>query len=86
VAHALRDDLSRRFGQECGIVCESAADAGLAALRELAVRRVPHVVRCCMSPGEQVAVPRDELLDGLRGPTGDFLDGGGHAVIPILAM
>ena len=45
-----------------------------------------HVVRCCMSPGEQVAVPRDELLDGLRGSAGDFLDGGGHAVIPILAM
>jgi thioredoxin reductase (NADPH) len=39
--HALRDDLSRRFGQEFGIVCESSADAGLAALRELAVRRVP---------------------------------------------
>ena len=34
--HALRDDLSRRFSQEFGIVCESSADAGLAALRELA--------------------------------------------------
>ena len=61
-AHALRDDLSRRFGREFRIVWESA------------------------SLGEQVAVPRDELLDGLRGPAGDFLDGGGHAVIPILAM
>jgi thioredoxin reductase (NADPH) len=40
-AHALRDDLSRRFGREFRIVCASAADAGLAALRELAVRRVP---------------------------------------------
>ena len=40
-AHALRDDLSRRFGREFRIVCESAADAGLAALGELAVRRVP---------------------------------------------
>ena len=40
-AHALRDDLSRRFGREFRIVCESAADAGLAALRELAVRCVP---------------------------------------------
>jgi hypothetical protein len=40
-AHALRDDLSRRFGREFRIVCESAANAGLAALRELAVRRVP---------------------------------------------
>jgi thioredoxin reductase (NADPH) len=39
--HVLRDDLSRRLGQEFGIVCESSADAGLAALRELAVRRVP---------------------------------------------
>ena len=40
-AHAPRDDLSRRFGREFRIVWESAADAGLAALRELAVRRVP---------------------------------------------
>jgi len=44
------------------------------------------VLRCCTSPGEQVASPRDELLDGLRGSAGDFLDRGGHAVIPILAM
>jgi hypothetical protein len=44
------------------------------------------VVRCCTSPGEQVALPRDELLDGLRGPAGDLLDRGGQAVIPILAM
>ena len=44
------------------------------------------VVRCCTSLGEQVALPRDELLDGLRGSAGDFLDRGGHAVIPILAM
>jgi hypothetical protein len=41
---------------------------------------------CCTSLGEQVASPRDELLDGLRGSAGDFLDRGGHAVIPILAM
>jgi hypothetical protein len=40
----------------------------------------------CTSPGEQVASPRDELLDGLRRSAGDFLDRGGHAVIPILAM
>ena len=40
-AHALRDDLSRRFGREFRIVCESAADAVLAALGDLAVRRVP---------------------------------------------
>jgi len=33
VAHALRDDLPRRFGREFRIVCESAADAGLAVLR-----------------------------------------------------
>jgi len=44
------------------------------------------VLRCCTSRGEQVASPRDELLDGLRGSAGDFLDRGGHAVIPILAM
>jgi hypothetical protein len=46
-------------------------------------RRAAHPVT---SLGEQVALPRDELLDGLRGSAGDFLDGGGHAVIPILAM
>jgi hypothetical protein len=40
----------------------------------------------CTSFGEQVALPRDELLDGLRGSAGDFLDRGGHAVIAILAM
>jgi hypothetical protein len=40
----------------------------------------------CTSLGEQVALPRDELLDGLRGSAGDFLDRGGNAVIPILAM
>lgn len=40
-AHALRDDLSRRFGQEFRIVCESSATAGLAALSELGVRGVP---------------------------------------------
>ena len=35
------------------------------------------VLRCPVtSLGEQVAVPRDELLDGLRGPAGDFLDRG----------
>jgi thioredoxin reductase (NADPH) len=39
--HALRDDLSRRFGQEFRIICESSATAGLAAVRELEVRRVP---------------------------------------------
>ena len=43
-------------------------------------------LRCCTSLGEQVASPRDELLDGLRGSAGDFLDRGSHAVIPILAM
>jgi hypothetical protein len=44
------------------------------------------VVRCSTSVGEQVALPRDELLDGLRGSAGDFLARGGDAVIPILAM
>jgi len=44
------------------------------------------VLRCRTLPGEQVALPCDELLDGFRGPAGDFLDRGGHAVIPILAM
>jgi hypothetical protein len=44
------------------------------------------VVGCCASLGEQVALPRDELLHGFRGSAGDFLDRGGHAVIPILAM
>ena len=40
-AHALRDDLSRRFGQEFGIVCESSVASGLTRLRELAERHVP---------------------------------------------
>ena len=44
------------------------------------------VLRCCTLLGEQVALPCDELLDGFRGSAGDFLDRGGHAVIPILAM
>lgn len=44
------------------------------------------VVRCCTSLGEQVALPRDELLDGLRGSAGEFFDRSGQAVIPILAM
>src|SRR6195256_5069662 len=38
------------------------------------------------SRSEEVAPLSDELLDGLRGSAGDFLDRGGHAVIPILAM
>jgi len=38
------------------------------------------------SLGEQVASPRDERLDGLRGLAGDFLDRVGHAVIPIFAV
>ena len=38
---ALCDDLSRRFGQEFGIVCESSVTAGLTRLRELAERHVP---------------------------------------------
>src|SRR3954468_18112169 len=42
--------------------------------------------RCCRSCGEQVAPPRDELLDGLRWSAGDLLDRVGHTVIPILAM
>ena len=46
-------------------------------------RRAAHPVTL---PGEQVAVPCDELLDGFRGPAGDFLDRGGHAVIPVLAV
>jgi hypothetical protein len=56
-AHALRDDLSRRFGREFRIVCESAANAGLAALRELAVRRVPVAL---LVVGPESAAPGDE--------------------------
>ena len=48
--------------------------------------RLVTVLRCCTLPGEQVALPCDELLDGFRGSAGDFLDRGSHAVIPILAM
>ena len=37
VMRALRDDLSRRFGEDFRVIGESSAAAGLAALRELAV-------------------------------------------------
>jgi len=36
VVRALRDDLSRRFGEDFRVIGESSADAGLATLRELA--------------------------------------------------
>jgi len=38
VARALQDDLSRRFGEDFRVVCESSAAAGLATLRETAGR------------------------------------------------
>src|SRR5215475_15484328 len=41
VVHALRDDLTRRFGEDFRIIGESSAAAGLATLRELADERVP---------------------------------------------
>ena len=39
VVHALRDDLSRRFGEDFRVIGESSAAAGLATLRELADER-----------------------------------------------
>ena len=39
VTHALRNDLSRRFGEDFHVVCESSAAAGLATLRGLADRK-----------------------------------------------
>ena len=39
VVHALRDDLSRRFGEDFRVIGESSAAAGLARLRELADER-----------------------------------------------
>src|SRR6266566_7992625 len=36
VVHALRDDLSRRFGEDFRVIGDSSAAAGLATLRELA--------------------------------------------------
>jgi thioredoxin reductase (NADPH) len=41
VVHALRDDLSRRFGGDFRVIGESSVDAGLAALRELADQHEP---------------------------------------------
>ena len=38
VLHALRDDLSRRFGEDFNVTGTSSAAAGLATLRELACR------------------------------------------------
>jgi hypothetical protein len=36
VVHALRDDLSRRFGEDFRVIAESPAAAGLGVLRQLA--------------------------------------------------
>ena len=41
VVHALRDDLSRRFGEDFRVIGESSAAAGLATLRELADEHEP---------------------------------------------
>jgi thioredoxin reductase (NADPH) len=41
VMNALRDDLSRRFGEDFRVIGESSAAAGLAVLRELADEHVP---------------------------------------------
>ncbi len=41
VVHALRDDLTRRFGGDFRVIGESSAAAGLATLRGLADERVP---------------------------------------------
>jgi thioredoxin reductase (NADPH) len=41
VAQALRDDLTRRFGEDFRVVSESSAVAGLPVLRELAGEHVP---------------------------------------------
>jgi hypothetical protein len=59
---------------------------GISSRRELKGVLPTRLVGGLYVTREQVASPRDELLDGLRGSAGDFLDRGGHAVIPILAM
>jgi thioredoxin reductase (NADPH) len=41
VMHALRDDLSRRFGADFRVIGETSAAAGLAVLRELAGQHAP---------------------------------------------
>ena len=41
VVHALRDDLSRRFGEDFRVIGDSSAAAGLATLRELANEHEP---------------------------------------------
>ena len=41
VVHALRDDLSRRFGRDFRVIGESSTAAGLATLRELANEHEP---------------------------------------------
>jgi thioredoxin reductase (NADPH) len=41
VVHALRDDLSRRFGEDFRVIGHSSAAAGLASLRELANAHEP---------------------------------------------
>jgi hypothetical protein len=44
------------------------------------------LVAVLRSLGEQVSLPRDELLNGFGGSASDFLQSGSHSVIPILAM
>ena len=56
VMHALRDDLSRRFGQDFRVIGAVSATAGLAALRELADAKEPVALlivdhKMCEMPG-----------------------------------
>ena len=81
------DVASRRYARQYLIVSDERTFARIpVGVNEVANVGKRSALRCCRSPGEQVASPRAELLDGLRGSAGDFLDRGGHAVIPILAM
>jgi thioredoxin reductase (NADPH) len=66
VLQALRDDLTRRFGEDFRVVGESSAVAGLAVLRELAGEHVPvalHIVDHDMSemPGVDFLAHAHEL-------------------------
>jgi hypothetical protein len=72
----------RRFGVT---VVRSGVTATICRSADLAnPSGLLHFARVSLS--EQVASPRDELLDGLRASAGDFLDSVGYPVIPILAM
>lgn len=67
VTGALREDLTRRFGEDFQVIAGSSATAGLAALRRLA------------GAGEPVALLADSHLDAARLPV--MIRHDGHTIV-----